>query len=60
MINNYITEEWRRQGLSLKETDDHILELRQHGKVKARFSQTGVTPENIRKACRQVLRGSRN
>ena len=52
---NYITEEWRQQGLSLEEDGDHILELRQDGEVKARFSQTGVTIENILKVSQRVL-----
>ena len=57
---NYISSEWRQQGLSLKEEDDHILALCQHGEVIARFSQTGVTPENILKVARQVIRGREN
>jgi hypothetical protein len=47
--NNLITEEFRAQGLSVKEDGDHILELRKEGKVIARFSQTGVTLDNILK-----------
>jgi len=58
--NNYITEEWRRQGLSLTEDGDHVLELRHHGEVIARFSQTGATPENILKVSQQALQGREN
>lgn len=36
-------------GFSITEPDDHVLELRQHGKVLARFSQTGVELTNILK-----------
>ena len=46
---NYITEEWKQQGLSLREEGDHILELLKDGKVIARFSQTGVKVDNILK-----------
>jgi len=60
LISDYITEEWRRQGLSLCEDGDHVLELRQHGKVIARFSQTGTTPENILESCRQAVQERRN
>jgi len=59
-LNNHITEEWRRQGLSLNEPDDHVLELRHHGEVKARFSQTGATVENILKVAKRVLQEGRN
>ena len=55
-----ISPEWRQQGLSLHEPDDHILELRLHKKVIARFSQTGVTVENILKVGQQALRGREN
>lgn len=41
--------------MSLNEPDDHVLELRQHGEVIARFSQTGVTPENILKVARKAM-----
>ena len=53
---NCITEEWRQQGLSLHEPDDHVLELRLDKKVIARFSQTGVTLENILKVARRITR----
>ena len=43
----YITTEWRQQGWAVREDQDHILELRKDGEVVARFSQTGVTIENI-------------
>jgi len=46
---NLITKEWKQQGVELREPDDHILELRKDGKLIARFSQTGVSIENILK-----------
>lgn len=58
--DNYITEEWRQQGLSLQEEGDHILELRQDGEVIARFSQTGATLENILKVAQETLKGRKN
>lgn len=36
--------------VTISEPDDHILELEIEGQVIARFSQTGVTIENILKA----------
>jgi len=45
---NYITEEWRRQGIDVREVGDHILELRK-GDIVVRFSQTGVKVDNILK-----------
>ena len=54
--NNLITKEWKQQGLSLNEPDDHVLELRYQGKVLARFSQSGATPENILKVAGKALR----
>ena len=56
MINN-ITEEWRKQGVTLTEPDDHVLELRHQGEVVARFSQSGATVENILKVSREVIEG---
>jgi len=47
IYSDYITEEWQKQGFSLEEPDDHILELRKGGQVIATFSQTGVRVENI-------------
>ena len=44
-----ITKEWKMQGVEVKENGDHILELRKDGKVIARFSQTGMTIDNILK-----------
>ena len=46
---NYITEEWKQQGIDIREEGDHILELLKDGKVIARFSQTGVKVDNILK-----------
>lgn len=54
---NYITKEWRQQGVSLTEDADHVLELRHQGEVVARFSQTGATVENILKVSREVIEG---
>ena len=48
-VSDILTQEAQQQGLSLEEPDDHILELRQHSKVIARFSQTGVEVDNILK-----------
>ncbi len=50
-----IMKDWARQGLSVHEDGDHVLELRKDGKVIARFSQTGVTIENIHKAAREAI-----
>jgi len=58
-LNNLITKEMRGQGVSLHEDDDHILELRKEGKVLARFSQSGATPENILKVAREILQEGR-
>ena len=44
-----ITKEWKMQGVEVKEDGDYVLELRKDGKVIARFSQTGITIENILK-----------
>ena len=38
-----------RQGFSVRAPDDHILELLKDRKVIARYSQTGVTIDNILK-----------
>ena len=38
-----------RDGFSVTEPDDHVLELRKDGQVIARFSQAGVTIANILK-----------
>lgn len=53
-ISNVLTKQARDQGFTLNEPDDdHILELRQYGKVIARFSQTGVQVESILKQMQQ-------
>ena len=44
-----ITPEWTQQGIELREPDDHILELYKDGILIARFSQTGVTLDAIKK-----------
>jgi len=59
-INNLITEEYRQQGLNLKEDSDHIIELREDKQVLARFSQTGINIENLLKVCRETIRERRN
>jgi len=48
-LNTYqlITDEWRRQGVEIVEDGDHVIELRKDGQVIARFSQTGVTLEEL-------------
>lgn len=46
-ISDILTKEAQQRGLSLEEPDDHVLELRQHGKVIAKFSQTGVEVDNV-------------
>ena len=46
---DYITDEFKAQGVELREPDDHILELRKDGHLIARFSQEGVKVENILK-----------
>ena len=59
-INNPITEEYRQQGIDLKEEGDHILELRQNKQVIARFSQTGISIENLLKVCKEIIKERRN
>ena len=44
-----IAPAFHRQGIQLKEPDDHILELYINGQLLARFSQTGVTLDAIKK-----------
>ena len=46
---DYITEEWRREDIELREVGDHIVELYKEGNFIARFSQTGVVIDNILK-----------
>ena len=53
--DNHITEEWRMQGLSLKEEDNHTLELRHDKNLIARISKTGIAIENNLKVSRQAL-----
>jgi len=45
----YITEQWREQGVEVRHDGNEVLELRKEGKVIARFSQTGVELDNILK-----------
>jgi len=59
-INNLITEEYRQQGLNLKEDSDHIIELREDKQVLARFSQTGISIENLLKVCKEIIKERRN
>lgn len=46
-LNHVLNPDRVREGWSIREPDDHILELLYQGKVKARFSQNGVTIENL-------------
>jgi hypothetical protein len=48
-----LTQDAQKRGLSLEEPDDDTLELRQHGKAIARFSQTGVEVDNVLKEIQQ-------
>ena len=59
-INNLIAEEYRQQGIDLKEEGDHILELRENKQVIARFSQTGISIENLLKVCKEIIKERRN
>ena len=52
----YITTDGRL--VTLSEPDDHILQLEIEGQVIARFSQTGVTIENILKEINTHDRGN--
>ena len=45
----YITEQWREQGVEVRHDGNEVLELRKDGKVIARFSQSGATIDNILK-----------
>ncbi|MBA7553653.1 hypothetical protein ES705_46247 [subsurface metagenome] len=44
-----------RRGFALEHPDDHIVELRHEGKLVARFSQLGATPESIQAECARYL-----
>ena len=46
-FNHVLNPDRVREGWSVREPDDHILELLYKGKVKARFSQIGVSTENL-------------
>jgi hypothetical protein len=46
-LNNILNPDRVKEGWSLREPDDHILELLYQGEVKARFSQSGVTIEKL-------------
>ncbi|MBA7568676.1 hypothetical protein ES708_10410 [subsurface metagenome] len=48
----YITQDGRV--VELSEPDDHILQLELDGQIIARFSQTGVTIENILKEVKSI------
>ena len=48
-MKQVVAPEWAQQGIELKEPDDHILELYKDGILIARFSQTGVTLDAIKK-----------
>jgi len=45
----YITEEWEKQGVKVKEEGDHILRLIKDGQTVAVFNQTGVKIDNLLK-----------
>ena len=45
----YITEEWEKQGVKVKEEGDHILRLIKDGQTIAVFNQTGVKIDNLLK-----------
>ena len=47
MQNQYITEEWEREGLELRHDGNETLTLIKDGQEIAHFSQSGVTIENI-------------
>lgn len=49
---NDILGEYTSIGFSLKETGDHVLELRFKDRVIARLNQTRATPEIILEGCR--------
>lgn len=53
-ISNILAKEAQQRGFSLVEPDDHILELRRHGNVIAKFSQTGVEVDNILKEVEHI------
>lgn len=46
-LNHVLSPDRVREGWSVREPDDHVLELLYQGEVKARFSQTGVNTENL-------------
>jgi len=58
-LDDILSREARLQRFTLRENDDHILELCLQGKVLARFSQTGATIENILKATQEANRNRR-
>ena len=47
--------EFVNYGFSIKEPDDHILELYHRDKRIAQFNQSAVTPEIIQTGCRNYL-----
>ncbi len=50
-----ILGEYANYGFTLKEPDDHILELYHGEKCIARLNQPTATPEIIRQGCRNYL-----
>lgn len=54
-VSYILTQEIQDQGFTLNEPDDHILELRRHGKLLASFSQTEVTLPNILKEIQKEI-----
>ncbi len=49
-ITDYIISRERRlEGITIRESDDHVTDLLFQGQVIARFSQTGVQIDNVLK-----------
>jgi len=44
-----------RWGFTLEQPDDHVVVLLHEGKLVARFSQTGATPESLQAECSKHL-----
>ena len=58
--NNSISPEWRLQGLKLEDTSDDAVVLKCGNQVLARFSPSGVTPENLLKVSEETVQGREN
>ncbi len=57
-LGGVLTPVHESAGLTLEMPDDHILELKQNGEVVARFSQEGVTRDEIVRLADRVIAGS--